>query len=306
VGPGFVVESADDQTAVVTPTEPPIDSRFSLTGFGGIRLVGDRRGEPSARPVLFLHGGGQTRYSWGGAARRIAQEGWQAVTVDARGHGESDWADGDYRLTSFAADVQTVAALSEQPPVIVGASLGGLTAILLEGELAPGTAAGIVLVDIIPDMEQAGADRIQAFMAEKATEGFDSLDEVADAIAAYNPHRPRPEDLDGLRKNLRERDGRWFWHWDPDFVGGTADFPPEELMDRDRLNAAVAAIEVPMLLVRGRMSDLVTEESAAAFRQRFPHIGFADVSGAGHMVAGDRNDVFTTAVLGYLEALPDV
>ena len=278
--------------------------QFDVDGFGGVHLVGDRRGDPNGRPVLFLHGGGQTRHSWGGAARRIAAEGWLAVTVDSRGHGESDWADGDYRLSSFAADVVAVAAALSQPPVLVGASLGGLTSILLEGELAPGTAAGVVLVDIIPDMEQAGADRIQAFMSDKVDEGFASLDEVADAIAAYNPHRPRPDDLDGLRKNLRERDGRWFWHWDPDFVGGTADFPPAELMDTDRLNAAVGAIEVPMLLVRGRMSDLVSAESADAFLARFPNIGFADVSGAGHMVAGDRNDVFTTSVLGFLDALP--
>ena len=140
----------------------------------------------------------------------VAAAGWQAVTVDARGHGESDWADGDYRLSSFAADVVAVAAALDRPPVLVGASLGGLTAMLLEGELAPGTAAGVVLVDIIPEMEQAGADRIQAFMSDKVDEGFGSLEEVADAIAAYNPHRPRPDDLDGLRKNLRERDGRWY------------------------------------------------------------------------------------------------
>jgi peroxiredoxin len=278
---------------------------FDVEGFGGVRLVGDRRGDPDARPVLFLHGGGQTRHSWGGAARKIAAEGWQAVTVDSRGHGESDWADGDYRLSSFAADVVAVAETLSARPVLVGASLGGLTSILLEGDLAPGTAAGVVLVDIIPDMEQAGADRIQAFMSDKVDEGFASLDEVADAVAAYNPHRPRPDDLDGLRKNLRERDGRWYWHWDPAFVGGTADFPPAEIMDTDRLNAAVGAIGVPMLLVRGRMSDLVSAESAAAFVERFPHVGFADVSGAGHMVAGDRNDVFTTAVLDFLDALPE-
>jgi peroxiredoxin len=202
-----------------------------------------------------------------------------------------------------------VAAVAERlgrPPVLVGASLGGLTTILLEGDLAPGTAAGVVLVDIIPDMEQAGADRIQAFMSDRLDEGFASLEEVADAVAAYNPHRPRPDDLDGLRKNLRERDGRWYWHWDPDFVGGTADFPPAEIMDTERLNAAVGAIAVPMLLVRGRMSDLVSEASTRTFLERFPHVAFADVSGAGHMVAGDRNDAFTAAVLEFLGGLaPD-
>jgi peroxiredoxin len=160
-------------------------------------------------------------------------------------------------------------------------------------------------VDIIPDMEVAGAERIQAFMAEHAADGFASLDEVADAVAAYNPHRPRPTDLAGLRKNVRERDGRFYWHWDPRFIGGTADFPPSEVADAPRLHEAVARMvaDVPVMLVRGRASDLVSSEKAAAFCERYPAVEFVDVSGAGHMVAGDRNDAFTAAVLRYLGEL---
>lgn len=279
-------------------------SPLSFTGVGGVRLAGDRRGDPAAPPVLFLHGGGQTRYSWHGTAAAVAEVGYQALTVDARGHGESAWApDGDYRLSSYAGDVGIVIESLASPPVLVGASLGGLTSILLLGEQAPGAARGLVLVDIIPDMEKAGADRIQAFMAEHAVTGFGSLQEVADAVAAYNPHRPPPSDLSGLRKNVRERDGRFYWHWDPRFVGGTADLPPSEIGDIDRLHRAVAAIVdagTPVLLVRGKVSDLVSAEKAAEFRARFPTVEFLDVSGAGHMVAGDRNDVFTAAVVDFL------
>ena len=273
-----------------------------LTGYDGIALAGDRRGDPNGPAVVFLHGGGQTRHSWGGTATHVAERGWQAITLDARGHGESDWSpNGDYRLSSFASDVAAVLDQLAIKPMLVGASLGGLTSIMLTGELHPGVAAGVVLVDIIPDMEQAGADRIQAFMADKLDEGFGSLEEVADAIAAYNPHRPRPTDLSGLTKNLRKRGDRWFWHWDPVFVGGTADLPPSEIMDRDRLNAAVGAMGVPTMLVRGRVSDLVSEAGAKAFLERFPHVEFVDVSGAGHMVAGDRNDAFTAAVLDFID-----
>jgi pimeloyl-ACP methyl ester carboxylesterase len=275
-----------------------------LVGTDGIRLAGDRRGDPTALPVVFLHGGGQTRHSWGGTASAVVEHGWQAITLDARGHGESAWStNGDYRLSSFATDVEHVLATLPARPVLVGASLGGLTSILLAGELAPGCAAGVVLVDIIPDMEERGADRIQAFMAEHARTGFASLDEVADAIAAYNPHRPRPTDLSGLAKNVREREGRYYWHWDPEFVGGTADLPPTEITDHVRLNAAVGVIvdDVPLMLVRGRASDLVSEAGAAAFLERFPEAEFVDVSGAGHMVAGDRNDAFTAAVIDFLE-----
>jgi pimeloyl-ACP methyl ester carboxylesterase len=283
----------------------PAATVLAFEGLDGIRLAGDRRGDPDAPPVLFLHGGGQTRHSWGGTADAVAERGWSAITLDARGHGESDWSDRtDYRLSAFAADVAKVIESLGEPPVLVGASLGGLTAILLLGELIPGRARGVVLVDIIPDMEQAGADRIQAFMAERVDEGFGSLDEVADAIATYNPHRPRPSDLSGLRKNLRERDGRFFWHWDPAFIGGVADLPPTEISDKPRLNADVQAIidaDIPVLLVRGRVSDLVSEQGAHDFCARFPRVEFVDVSGAGHMVAGDRNDAFTAAVVDFLD-----
>jgi pimeloyl-ACP methyl ester carboxylesterase len=275
-------------------------------GRDGLAIAGDRRGRPGDPPVVFLHGGGQTRHSWHGTATAVSAEGWQAITVDARGHGESAWSEpGDYRLSSFAEDVRRVIDRLGERPVLVGASLGGLTAILLTGELHPGVARGVVLVDIIPDMEVAGAERIQRFMAEHAADGFASLEEVADAVAAYNPHRPRPRDLEGLRKNVRERDGRFYWHWDPRFIGGTADFPPSEVADAPRLHAAVGRMvaDVPVMLVRGRASDLVSEEKAAAFCRRYPSVEFVDVTGAGHMVAGDRNDAFTAAVVRFLDEL---
>ena len=278
---------------------------FTFRGRDGIRLAADRRGEPERPPVIFLHGGGQTRFSWGGTASAVAERGFQAITLDARGHGESDWSQaGDYQLTSFAYDVDAAIEGLACAPILVGASLGGLTAILLAGELHPGVARGLVLVDIVPDMEQGGADRIHAFMSDRVTEGFASLDEVADAIAAYNPHRRRPSDLSGLRKNLRARDGRWYWHWDPQFISGSAELPPNEIADVGRLNAAVTGIEragVPLMLIRGRASDLVSEEKARAFLEHHPAAEFADVSGAGHMVAGDRNDAFTEAVVGFLQ-----
>ncbi len=275
-----------------------------LEGYQGLRLAGDRFGGEGDPAVVFLHGGGQTRHSWGGAAARVAKRGTATLTLDSRGHGDSNWApDGDYRLSSFAFDLQAVIAPFAVRPVLVGASLGGLTSILLTGELAPGTARAVVLVDIVPDMEPAGAERIRAFMAERANEGFASLDEAADLVAGYNTHRSRPTDPSGLAKNLRERDGRWYWHWDPRFMDPASDMAPSEIMDVDRMHAAVERMvaDVPVLLVRGRMSDLVSEEKAEDFLARFPAVEFVDVSGAGHMVAGDRNDAFTEAVLAFLD-----
>lgn len=290
---------------------PPCDTapvnestEVHFSGKDGIDLVGDLRGRPGDPLVVFLHGGGQTRHSWGGAAERVAVRGWQTLALDARGHGGSDWSGtADYRLASFAEDVRSVLARFDGPPVVVGASLGGLTAILLAGELVPGAARSVVLVDIVPDMEQAGAERIRTFMSDRVSVGFASLDEAADAVAAYNPHRARPSDLTGLRRNLRERDGRLYWHWDPAFLDPQPGQGPEEIMDVPRLHEATRrmAADVPVLLVRGRSSDLVSAAKAAEFCARFPDVEFVDVSGAGHMVAGDRNDVFADAVLEFLD-----
>jgi pimeloyl-ACP methyl ester carboxylesterase len=273
-------------------------------GTGGVRIVSDRVGDSQAPAVVFLHGGGQTRRSWGRAAAAVAGRGRQAITVDLRGHGESDWSkEGDYRVVSFAGDVREVLRQLPPNPVLVGASLGGFTAMLLSGELSPGIASAVVLVDIVPNMDPSGAMRVHTFMADRVVSGFDSLDEVADVIAEYNPHRPRPTDLDGLRTNLRRRGDRWYWHWDPQFINGTSSLPPTEVVETDRLYAAVEAIlrdDVPMLLVRGQMSDLVSQECADEFLARFPRVEFVDVCGAGHMVAGDRNDLFAGAVLDFL------
>ncbi|MDH3705317.1 MAG: alpha/beta hydrolase [Acidimicrobiia bacterium] len=282
-----------------------MEARTHRYEVNGITVVADHRGDPDRTAVVFLHGGGQTRHSWGGSARRLAERGWHTVTIDARGHGDSDWAS-DYGLRSLAEDVRAVIESLAVRPVLVGASMGGLTSIMLEGELAPGTAEGVVLVDIVPNWSQSGGERIRQFMAERMHDGFASLDEVADAVAAYNPHRPRPDDLEGLKKNLRQRDGRWYWHWDPAFISpafGAEQQAPSEMTDHDELVRWTERIDVPMMLVRGRTSDVVSEQDAAEFLERHPHVDFVDVTGAGHMVAGDRNDVFTDAVVQFLDRL---
>lgn len=268
----------------------------------GLTLVADHWGKPAEDAVLFLHGGGQTRHSWGGTARAMAAAGRYAITLDMRGHGESDWTDeGAYQLSTFADDAKELIDQLGVRPSLVGASLGGMTGVLLEGDRHPGTLSALVLVDIIPKMNPAGADRVKEFMLANAKTGFATLEEVADAVSAYNPHRPRPSDLEGLKKNLRHRDGRWYWHWDPRFIELGMSEPTREVRDPELMSSAMDAVSVPVLLVRGRMSDLVTEQGAAAFQEEYPDARYVDVSGAGHMVAGDKNDVFTAAVVDFLD-----
>jgi len=271
----------------------------ALRGHDGLVLRGDAFGRAEDPPVLLLHGGGQTRHSWSGTAQRLASEGWHALSLDLRGHGESDWSpEGAYDLDDFVRDLAAVARALPRRPVVVGASLGGMAALCAEGEATAPLLEAVVLVDVTPRLEPRGVVRIISFMTDRP-EGFASLEEAADAVAAYREHRPRPSDLAGLAKNLRQGDdGRWRWHWDPKFL--SRDRRAGNTLTPDRLLQAARGLRVPTLLVRGRLSDVVSLEGAAEFRQAAPHARYADVSGAGHMVAGDRNDLFTEAVIDFL------
>jgi non-heme chloroperoxidase len=243
--------------------------------------------------VILLHGGGQTRGAWGGALMEGARRGFRMLSVDLRGHGDSGWADdGDYTTQAHVADLRRLIDHLDQPPFIVGASLGGMVGLLHAGE--GGRLAGLVLVDIAHQIEESGAARIQAFM-RSAPNGFSSLDEAADAVAGFLPHRPRPKDTSGLMKNLRLRDGRYHWHWDPQMLTGRGPREPE------RMRRAAEALAVPTLLIRGRLSDVLSPEGAREFVALVPHAEFADIAGADHMVAGDRNDAFNAAAFDFLE-----
>jgi pimeloyl-ACP methyl ester carboxylesterase len=274
-------------------------------------LVADRHRPAEGRehgvPVLLLHGGGQTRYAWGGAAGRIAEAGHRAYTVDQRGHGDSAWVPSQaYATMDYAEDAVVLARrITEETgrsPVLVGASLGGMAG-LAATKLAGNTLlSGLVLVDITPFLDRDGVMKIQGFMSERMHEGFATLEDAADAIAAYLPHRKRPRSLDGLAKNLRKgEDGRYRWHWDPAFIEGPRTVNTGGARVQEELIDAARNLSMPALLVRGQQSELVSEEHVAAFRDMVPHAHFADVSGAGHMVAGDRNDAFNESVLTFLE-----
>ena len=301
-GRGYEARAMSSSTAA---SPPPPARPLGLAGRDGLPLAADSYGDPAHPPVLLLHGGGQTRFAWGGTAQALAADGWYAVSMDLRGHGESGWDPaGDYSVEAFVEDVQAVVAQLGATPVLVGASLGGIAALIAEGEAHPSFARALVLVDIAPRIEPSGAIRIIQFMQGKPG-GFASLEEAADAVAAYLPHRRRPEDLSGLARNLRRTaDGRLRWHWDPKFL--EPGHGPRPGQDTDRLRAAARRLRVPTLLVRGRLSDLLSEEGAREFLALVPHARFADVSDAGHMVAGDRNDLFSEAVVGFLRNdIPD-
>jgi pimeloyl-ACP methyl ester carboxylesterase len=304
--------------------DTPQASPVAFTGQDGVVLRGDAWGPEGGLPVVLLHGGGQTRHAWSSAGLRLGVSGYRALALDLRGHGESDWAaEGRYLPEHFVADLVAVVRALPRPPVVVGASLGGMTGLMAEGESDGPLLAGLVLVDVTPRLEVRGVTRIIEFMLARP-EGFASLEEAADAVAGYRRHRARPRDLSGLRKNLRRGDdGRWRWHWDPAFIGrgdpgglervrrlalgeeappGAAaeGTPGARFNNPERLLAAARRLSIPTLLVRGRESDVVSPRGVEEFLAAAAHARFVDVSDAGHMVAGDRNDAFNEAVLDFL------
>ncbi|ABK74195.1 alpha/beta fold hydrolase [Mycolicibacterium smegmatis] len=274
----------------------------AFRGVDDLTLVGDEWNKGAERAadrptVLLLHGGGQNRYSWKNTGQILADQGFHVIALDARGHGDSDRSpSANYSVDAMCGDVLAVLYQISRPVALIGASMGGLTGLLAAHEAGPERVTQLVLVDVVPNFEKSGSARIRDFMASNV-DGFDTLEEAADAVAAYLPHRRRPRNPEGLKKNLRLRDGRWYWHWDPAFLGKPHDDP---FVRVERLEQAAVNLTVPILLIRGKLSDVVSPEGVAEFLEKVPAAEFVELSDAGHTAAGDDNDAFTQVVVEFV------
>jgi len=285
----------------------PRGHHVDYRGASGHRLAGSRYAPEGPRNgvALLLHGGGQTRHAWDATASRLADNGFVAISVDQRGHGDSAWVDdAAYAFADFADDARFLAAQIEADegarPAVIGASLGGIAAMTALGR-SPRCFSALVLVDVTPRLDRGGVANITGFMREHVREGFGSIEEAAEAVARYLPHRPRPSSTEGLRKNLRQRsDGRFYWHWDPAFLDGPRPVGARAAEAQAELERAAPTLAVPTMLARGQSSELVGEAEAAHFLALCPQAESVDVAGERHMVAGDRNDVFAGVVLEFL------
>lgn len=291
--PGSELETTTVRQRISGTPAPNI----TWTPSDGMTIAGDIWGPLHATPVLLLHGGGQTRHAWKNTAQFLASIGYRAAALDFRGHGDSSWsADGDYSIESMTRDLKFVIdKIGPAKPVLVGASLGGVVSLSAVGEGLI-DAAALVLVDVAPRLERAGVTKIAAFMDDRP-DGFESLQAVADAIAAYQPQRTRPRNIRGLAKNVRVGNNkRYYWHWDPQFRLTHNDSEARRVY----LEQCARQIKVPTLLVRGGISDVLSEQGAQEFLTLCPHAQYVDVAGAAHTVAGDRNDSFTHVVADFL------
>jgi non-heme chloroperoxidase len=267
-----------------------------FAGYHGVTLTAEVEGDPTHPVVVLLHGGGQTRHAWRRTTAALTERGFYTFALDLRGHGDSDWApDGDYSLNAQVGDLAAVLAQLSPNPILIGASLGGLIAITTTGEAPDPIARALILVDVTPTVDPDGQARVIGFMKANP-DGFANIEEAAASVSAYLPQRRRPSDISGLQRNLRLRNGRYYWHWDPAFFGQEAGAPHNMF---ERYEIAARKIAMPTLLVRGAQSELVKAENVRHFLAVIRGAEYVDVQ-AGHMVAGDSNDAFTDALLDFL------
>lgn len=279
----------------------PRDTTIRLRSQDGLMLAVEARGPVEAKPILFAHGFGQSRKTWARTAIALAGQGWRTITFDARGHGDSDRvADGAYHLDQFVTDLLAVTRSLQEPPVMIGHSMGGLLAMVAAGEVRPGPFRALVLVDITPRWEASGVERILGFMRAHL-DGFESLEDAAGQVAAYESKRPRQRTVEELAALMqRGEDGRWRWQWDPlllDTIGAEAE------RHQQRLVEAAHHIDVPVLLVSGGRSDVVSDRTVAEFLRNVPAAEHIELPDATHAVAGDDNNAFTVAIASFLKSL---
>jgi pimeloyl-ACP methyl ester carboxylesterase len=274
----------------------------AFAGAGGLRLAADELGDPRRPAIVFAPGAGQTRRAWRRAAEALAVQDHHVISLDLRGHGDSAWAaDADYSIDAFIGDIRAVMAALPDPPILVGASIGGIACLMAAAEHTVPPARALVLVDVVPTMPGEGLDRIRAFMDQGAG-GFADLDAAAAAVARFLPHRPHARSSDGLKHNLRQGvDRRLYWHWDPAFHAGSKQREAEGMLAR--MAAAARSIRIPALLVSGARSEVVDREGAAQLLRLMPQAQWFQVPDAAHMVAGDENDSFNAAVGEFVRRL---
>jgi len=274
----------------------------TFRGVDDLNLIGDEwnRGAASAEAhptILMLHGGGQNRHSWKNTGQILADGDFHVIALDSRGHGDSDRSPtATYTVEALCGDILQVLYQIGRPVAVVGASMGGLTGILAAHEAGPELVTKLVLVDVVPRFDKDGSARIRDFMFS-GIDGFDSLEEAAEAVSAYLPYRTKPRSPEGLKKNLRMRDGRWYWHWDPAFLTKPDDDP---FLRMDMLEQAAINLQIPILLIRGKLSDVVTPEGVEDFLAKVPGAEFVELADAGHTAAGDDNDAFSDVVVRFV------
>jgi pimeloyl-ACP methyl ester carboxylesterase len=248
-------------------------------------------------PVVFLHGGGLNAHTWDLVCAVLRIE-HHCVALDQRGHGESEWSPQmDYSTESHVGDLEAfIDMLGLERFVLVGMSLGGANALAWAGQHSR-RLAGLVLVDVGPEVRADGIRKIAAFTSEATP--LQSVDEFVERALAFNPRRNRELLRRSLLHNLRRMpDGRFMWKYDQRHRGKVD--PDAVARRRTLLWSAVDAVECPTLVVRGAQSDVFHDEDAERLAARFQHGRWVRVEGAGHTVQGDNPAALLVSLRAFL------
>ena len=263
----------------------------------GMRLHWLDWGTEGKRPIVFLHGGGLNAHTWDLVSLAL-RTGYHCIALDLRGHGDSEWSPTtDYRLEAHSADVEAlVRHLGLKEYVLVGMSLGGLTAMQYASEHAS-ELAGLVIIDIGPEFRPEGSKKIRDFLAAPAE--YDSVDDYVKIAKAFNPLRDEELLRRSLLHNLRQTHrGKWVWKWDP---RPRVQFDVEAMMRRNAaLWATVDRITCPTFVVRGEQSEVFLEADAEKLTARLPSARWLTVAKAGHTVQGDNPAGLIDALRAFL------
>lgn len=267
-----------------------------FNGFGDVQLAAETFGIAGDPAVLFLHGAAQSRRMWRAAAEQLAAAGRHVIALDLRGHGDSERPrDGRYDLSAHAGDIRAVLGRMSSRPVIIGASLGGLAALAALEAGGDQQASALILVDAIPRIDRETSKLLGGLFREHA-KGFASVSDALLAAVALAPRRQNALDVESVREHLVERDGRFFWQWDPLSLEG---FEWDGVADR--LEAAGKQIGIPTLLLRGAESKIVSAARIAEFAAMLRDCEVVEIPSASHLSSGDQADLFNAAIVDFLE-----
>jgi pimeloyl-ACP methyl ester carboxylesterase len=266
----------------------------------GLRLHYLDWGRHGCPPLLFLHGGGLTAHTWDLVCLAMRAD-WHCVALDQRGHGDSAWSPSlDYGPEAHVRDISAwVERLRVEDPVLIGHSLGGLHAMTYAAE-ADRRLAGIVLIDVGPGVQAAGARRIADFGMNDP--GPASLEDFVQRAMAFNPRRDPRLLRRSLLNSLRQLpDGTWTWKHDHRML--TPQYFESTKASVERLRVRVRSITCPVLVVRGAESDVYSDADAAAFADALPAGRWAKVASAGHNVQGDNPLGLVGVLTGFLHEI---
>ncbi|HET6474388.1 MAG TPA: alpha/beta hydrolase [Pseudomonadales bacterium] len=252
--------------------------------------------KPNAQALVLLHGYTGHARSWDALARTLSPR-YRVLALDQRGHGQTDWAPRDqYDTSEMITDLEAfVAALELENFALLGLSMGGLVSIGYAGKRPP-QLAKLVIVDIAPEIDVAGLERIRAGVVRNDV--FASRDEAVARAREDNPIPP----MEHLRHRveyslMRRSDGRYTYRYDPALRDPTN---PRKGIPADEGWKLVAKIAVPTLLVRGEVSDILSRGVAARMAETIPDCRLVEVAGSGHPVPLDKPDAFAAALGGFL------